>query len=106
MPDAIYRFPEDFLWGTATSSHQVEGGNTNNNWFAWENEPGRIVDMARKVDWPVIGGAAAGKRTCRTRLMMDKTHTACLLNGAAYNPHSTAGMMKLWSTIAKSSKAC
>ena len=42
MPEATYLFPKDFLWGTATSSHQVEGGNTNNNWFAWENEPGRI----------------------------------------------------------------
>ena len=43
MPDAIYRFPEGFLWGAATASHQVEGGNTNNNWFVWENEPGRII---------------------------------------------------------------
>lgn len=29
-------FPEDFLWGAATSSHQVEGGNTLNDWWAWE----------------------------------------------------------------------
>jgi len=43
MPDAIYRFPEGFLWGTATASHQVEGGNTNNNWYAWESQPGRIA---------------------------------------------------------------
>lgn len=26
-----------FLWGAATSSHQVEGGCTNNNWFAFES---------------------------------------------------------------------
>ncbi|MCX8095724.1 MAG: family 1 glycosylhydrolase [Caldisericia bacterium] len=25
-----------FLWGTATSSHQVEGGNFNNDWWLWE----------------------------------------------------------------------
>ena len=30
-------FPADFLWGAATSSHQVEEGCTNNNWFAFES---------------------------------------------------------------------
>ena len=29
-------FPADFAWGVATSSHQVEGGNSNNQWAAWE----------------------------------------------------------------------
>ena len=28
-------FPEGFLWGAATASHQVEGGNTN-DWSVWE----------------------------------------------------------------------
>lgn len=42
IPEATYQFPKDFLWGTATAAHQVEGGNTNNNWAAWEKEPGRI----------------------------------------------------------------
>ena len=30
-------FPSGFLWGTATAAHQVEGGCTNNQWFAWED---------------------------------------------------------------------
>jgi beta-glucosidase len=34
-----YVFPEDFDWGTATSAHQIEGNNTNSDWWAWENEP-------------------------------------------------------------------
>lgn len=29
-------FPPDFLWGTATSSYQVEGHNINSDWYAWE----------------------------------------------------------------------
>ncbi|NIA10495.1 MAG: family 1 glycosylhydrolase [Nitrospiraceae bacterium] len=36
------RFPQGFRWGTAVSSHQVEGNNTNNQWWAWENVPGHI----------------------------------------------------------------
>ena len=43
MPEGTYRFPKGFLWGTATAAHQVEGQNENNNWFAWESEPGRII---------------------------------------------------------------
>jgi len=42
MAEATFHFPRGFLWGTATSSHQVEGSNTNNNWWAWESEPDRI----------------------------------------------------------------
>lgn len=28
-------FPKKFLWGTATSAHQVEGNCRNNDWWAW-----------------------------------------------------------------------
>ncbi len=42
MAQATFHFPRGFLWGTATASHQVEGNNTNNNWWAWEQQPGRI----------------------------------------------------------------
>src|SRR5579875_3436291 len=38
----VLRFPEGFLWGTASSSHQCEGGNTNNQWYRWEQQ-GRIL---------------------------------------------------------------
>jgi beta-glucosidase len=30
-------FPEDFTWGTATAAHQIEGGNTNNDWWEFEH---------------------------------------------------------------------
>jgi beta-glucosidase len=30
------KFPAGFLWGVSTAAHQVEGGNDNNQWAAWE----------------------------------------------------------------------
>ena len=54
MPSATYNFPRGFLWGTATSSHQVEGNNKNNNFWAWEQEPGHIIDAHKSglaCDW-------------------------------------------------------
>ncbi len=30
-------FPEGFLFGSSTAAHQVEGGNVNNDWWAWEH---------------------------------------------------------------------
>ncbi len=41
------RFPENFLWGTATAAHQVEGGNHANDWWAWEQVPGHIKNGDR-----------------------------------------------------------
>jgi beta-glucosidase len=35
-----------FLWGAATSSHQIEGHNDKNDWWAWEHE-GHIEGGAR-----------------------------------------------------------
>jgi beta-glucosidase len=32
-------FPPGFLWGAATSAHQVEGGNVNNDWWEFEHDP-------------------------------------------------------------------
>jgi hypothetical protein len=33
-------FPDGFLWGAATAAHQIEGGNVNNDWWAFEHAPG------------------------------------------------------------------
>ena len=38
MVQATYHFPRGFLWGTATAAHQVEGNNTNNQWWKWEQD--------------------------------------------------------------------
>jgi len=36
----IYTFPKDFLWGAAISAYQVEGNNTNCDWWEWEKRVG------------------------------------------------------------------
>lgn len=54
MPRATYNFPAGFLWGTATAAHQVEGNNTNNDWWQWEQQEGRIHNGDRSgkaCDW-------------------------------------------------------
>jgi len=51
MPQVTHHFPRGFLWGTATAAHQVEGNNTNNQWWKWEQE-GRIKGKSGLAcDW-------------------------------------------------------
>lgn len=38
-PQNILTFPPDFYWGTATAAHQIEGGNTNSDWWRYEHQP-------------------------------------------------------------------
>ena len=54
MQQTTFQFPKSFLWGTATSSHQVEGNNTCNQWWAWEQQEGRILQghkSGQACDW-------------------------------------------------------
>jgi beta-glucosidase len=51
MPTGSFHFPKGFLWGTATASHQVEGGNTNNNWNKWEQEGHTTHKSGMACDW-------------------------------------------------------
>ena len=59
---SILKMPDGFLWGVATAAHQNEGGNRNNQWTAWEAQPGRIHNGAkagRAADWWNLETAAA-----------------------------------------------
>ena len=64
MAEATYTFPPDFLWGTATSAHQVEGDNKNNDWWDWEQKrDGRVFDDhvsgRRRAGWSGQAGYQA-----------------------------------------------
>ncbi len=51
MPQATYHFPRGFLWGTATAAHQVEGNNTNNQWWQWEQDGHTNGRSGLAADW-------------------------------------------------------
>jgi beta-glucosidase len=47
-------FPHEFLWGTGSAAHQVEGSNTNNDWWHFEQRPKAIWHNDRSglaCDW-------------------------------------------------------
>lgn len=45
-----FRFPKRFLWGAATSAHQVEG-NTHNQWSVWELENAKALAAQAQYQW-------------------------------------------------------
>ncbi len=42
-------FPDKFLWGASASGHQVEGDNTNSDWWEWE-QAGRTEPSGKACD--------------------------------------------------------
>lgn len=47
-------FPQSFRWGTAACAYQFEGQNVHSDWWAWEQQPGRIAGGDRSglaCDW-------------------------------------------------------
>ena len=46
----LLKFPNEFLWGAATSAHQVEGG-TKNDWTEWEKTNAEHLAKEAKTKW-------------------------------------------------------
>jgi beta-glucosidase len=66
-------FPAGFLWGAATSAHQVEGGNTGNDWWRFEQLPG------------VIAGGRGSGEACRHWELFDSDFALAAADG--HNAH-------------------
>lgn len=75
-------FPNGFLWGAATSAHQVEGGNRANDWWRFEQQPGTIR-----------GGAASGD-ACRHYERFDADFALAAADG-----HNAHRLSLEWSRI-------
>ncbi|HEY3215669.1 MAG TPA: glycoside hydrolase family 1 protein [Candidatus Eisenbacteria bacterium] len=76
------RFPHGFLWGAATSAHQVEGGNRHNDWWRFEQLKGKIA-----------GGDVSGT-ACRHYERFDEDFAL-----AAQDGHNTHRLSLEWSRI-------
>ena len=99
MPRATL-FSDRFLWGTATAAHQVEGNNTNNDWWAWEQEEGRIHEGDRSgkaCDW---WGGRWREDFDRARDSWQNAHRFSI-EWSRIQPEPDAGTKRFWIAIAK-----
>jgi len=49
IKNTSYSFPDDFLWGAATASHQVEGNDIDSDWYNFERIKGNVKNF---LDYP------------------------------------------------------
>ena len=67
---AAMTFPADFAFGTATAAQQVEGGNTNNDYYQWEQQgrtppAGAADDEYHRYDEDLAIAASLGQNAFR-----------------------------------------
>lgn len=51
-PHSVLSFPKTFGWSIATSAHQIEGGNTQNDWYEYERIDGKIFQGHKNENGP------------------------------------------------------
>ena len=76
-------FPEGFLFGSSTAAHQVEGGNHNNDWWAWSTRPARRAPSRPATRSTSTTGR---RRTSRCSPELGQTRTACRSSGRGSSP--------------------
>ena len=104
LKQAPLRFGKDFLWGSATASHQIEGGCANNNWYQFEsavNEQGKPR---------ILNGQKAGlccdawnryKEDVQLMKASRSTPTASPSSGARSSPGRVSSTRRPWTTTCR-----
>lgn len=72
--DMTGSFPEGFMWGTAIAAHQVEGNNTNNDWWDFEQTN---INVAYKSGIASDHFRTAPREICREVTNGCDTETVC-----------------------------
>ena len=67
-------FPSNFMWGTAIAAHQVEGNNTNNDWWDFENSN---ITVAYKSGIAADHFRTEPRQICREETVGCDTQTVC-----------------------------
>jgi beta-glucosidase len=49
--NGFLKFPDGFVWGSAASGHQIEGGNRHSNWWHWELATEAQQSSGKAVDY-------------------------------------------------------
>jgi beta-glucosidase len=66
MPNRLeLKFPKNFLWGVATSAHQIEGGQ-HNQWSVWELENAKALAAQSSYQFDDLSNWPEVKRSAQT----------------------------------------